>query len=53
MPRIDAVDLMRRIAAIAPPSHVLVLTAFPQQGRIRAAMAPSFVVTGPGSAPEP
>jgi DNA-binding NarL/FixJ family response regulator len=38
MPWIDAVAATRRIAALAPPSHVLLLTAFPQPARIRDAM---------------
>jgi DNA-binding NarL/FixJ family response regulator len=38
MPRIDAAATTRRIAALAPASHVLVLTGFPHPDRVRAAM---------------
>jgi DNA-binding NarL/FixJ family response regulator len=39
MPRIDTVAATRRIAALTPPSRVLILTAFPHPVRIRDAMA--------------
>jgi DNA-binding NarL/FixJ family response regulator len=38
MPRIDAVTATRRIAALAPPSQVVILTAFPHPARIRDAL---------------
>ena len=38
MPRIDAVGATRAIAALTPPSRVLVMTGFPQPARIRAAI---------------
>ena len=38
MPRIDAVVATRRIAALTPPSRVLIVTGFPQPQRIRAAI---------------
>ena len=38
MPRIDAVVATRRIAALEPPSRVLILTGFPHPQRIREAM---------------
>jgi DNA-binding NarL/FixJ family response regulator len=39
MPRIDTAMTTRRIAALDPPSRVLVLTGFPHPDRIRAALA--------------
>jgi DNA-binding NarL/FixJ family response regulator len=39
MPRIDAVAATRRITTLAPPSQVLILTAFPHPARIRDAKA--------------
>ena len=38
MPRVNAVATTRRIAAVAPRSHVLVLTGFPHPERVREAM---------------
>jgi DNA-binding NarL/FixJ family response regulator len=38
MPRIDAVAATRRIAALTPPSRVLILTGFPHPARIRDAL---------------
>ena len=38
MPRIDTVGATRAIAALTPPSRVLVLTGFPEAGRIRAVL---------------
>jgi DNA-binding NarL/FixJ family response regulator len=39
MPRIDAVGATRRISALVPRSHVLVLTGFPHPARVYDAMA--------------
>jgi DNA-binding NarL/FixJ family response regulator len=38
MPRIDTVGATRAIAALTPPTRVLVLTGFPEAGRIRAVL---------------
>jgi DNA-binding NarL/FixJ family response regulator len=38
MPRIDAVAATHRIASLRPGTRVLILTAFPQPARIRAAL---------------
>jgi DNA-binding NarL/FixJ family response regulator len=38
MPRIDSIDVTRQIAALTPPSSVLLLTGFPNRARIRAAL---------------
>ena len=38
MPKIDALDVTRQIAALTPPSSVLLLTGFPHRERIRAAL---------------
>jgi DNA-binding NarL/FixJ family response regulator len=38
MPRIDTVLATRRIADLAPPIRVLILTGFPHPGRVRDAM---------------
>ena len=38
MPRIDALHVTRQIAALTPPSRVLLLTGFPHRARLRAAL---------------